>query len=360
MSTQYIINNNDSLLSGQTINGDLTVTGSINFTGNTSSNPITELHVCNIVGCSPITFFDSLQSDGSSANQAFSTALGLNVYANGPYSHAEGESSTANGYSSHAEGSGFAGLTAWDTSSTSNGLIQLPTYIGDITALFTVGTEVLLSNGGSISIKTVSGSTFVASKTRIQLTDISLSLGSGIPLALYSQVTTPGASYVNQTLLLGGDYSHAEGFYTTSFGLSSHAEGDSTLAFGDSSHSEGDRTKAFGLYSHAEGRSTIASGDASHAEGNVTKAIGTCSHAGGNSTIASGYTSFIHSSSSIVTGDRSVVLGGQNITGSTADTVYVPKLETDEIGEGVIMKSPDGTRYKLTIANGGTVSIVAV
>jgi hypothetical protein len=332
MSTKYIINNNDSLLSGQTVNGDLTVTGSINFTGNTSSNPITELHVCNIVGCSPITFFDSLQSDGSLANQLFSTAFGLNVYANGPYSHAEGESSTANGYSSHAEGVSFAGLTAWDTSSTSNGLIQLPTYIGDITALFTVGTEVLLSNGGSISIKTVSGSTFVASKTRIQLTDISLSLGSGIPLALYSQVTTPGVLYGNQTLLLGGDYSHAEGYYTTSFGLSSHAEGDNTLAFGDSSHTEGYVTKAFGLYSHA----------------------------GGYVSIASGNTSFIHSYNSIVNGDRSVVLGGQNITGSTADTVYVPKLETDEIGEGVIMKSPDGTRYKLTIANGGTVSIVAV
>ena len=50
-------------------------------------------------------------------------------------------------------------------------------------------------------------------------------------------------------------------------------------------------------------------------------------------------------------------MGGQNITGSTSDTVYMPKVELAETGEGIIMKSPDGTRYKLTIANGGTVSI---
>jgi len=73
--------------------------------------------------------------------------------------------------------------------------------------------------------------------------------------------------------------------------------------------------------------------------------------------VASGVNSFIHSTSSIVTGARSVVLGGVNITGSTADTVYVPKIELAEVNGGIIMKSPNGTRYKLTIANGGTISI---
>jgi hypothetical protein len=58
-----------------------------------------------------------------------------------------------------------------------------------------------------------------------------------------------------------------------------------------------------------------------------------------------------------IIGDLSAVLGGQNITGSTSDTVYMPKVELVETGEGIIMKSPDGTRYKLTIANGGTVTI---
>ena len=123
---------------------------------------------------------------------------------------------------------------------------------------------------------------------------------------------------------------------------------------------EGLSTIASGNYSHAEGNTTTASGNYSHAEGYSTIASGFSSHAGGEGSVASGVNSFIHSTSSIVTGARSVVLGGVNITGSTADTVYVPKLEVAETNEGIIMKSPDGTRYKVTVANGGTISIVLV
>lgn len=54
------------------------------------------------------------------------------------------------------------------------------------------------------------------------------------------------------------------------------------------------------------------------------------------------------------------MLGGQNITGSTNDTVYMPKVELAETGQGIIMKSPDGTRYNLTIANGGSVTVSPV
>ena len=42
---------------------------------------------------------------------------------------------------------------------------------------------------------------------------------------------------------------------------------------------------------------------------------------------------------------------------STASSVYVPNIETIDNGEGIVMKSPDGTRYKLTIDNGGSISI---
>jgi hypothetical protein len=42
---------------------------------------------------------------------------------------------------------------------------------------------------------------------------------------------------------------------------------------------------------------------------------------------------------------------------STTSSVYVPNIETTNDGEGIIMKSPDGTRYKLTIDNGGTINI---
>ena len=57
-----------------------------------------------------------------------------------------------------------------------------------------------------------------------------------------------------------GNYSHAEGYYTSASGTSSHAEGYGTKALGDYSHAEGIGTKAEGKYSHTEGDNTRALG----------------------------------------------------------------------------------------------------
>ncbi len=140
--------------------------------------------------------------------------------------------------------------------------------------------------------------------------------------------------------------SHAEGAQTIASGIHSHSEGFLTTASGDYSHAEGVQTTASAVASKAEGNNTVASANASKAEGflttasgvnshsqnNQTKASGDNSHAGGKYSEASGNTSFIHSTNSLVTGDRSVVLGGQNITGTTNDTVYVPFLNIGNVG----------------------------
>ena len=117
--------------------------------------------------------------------------------------------------------------------------------------------------------------------------------------------------------IASGNYSHAEGYYTTASGDMSHAEGYetktgeydengnyiidtgnyahaegySTLASGHSSHAEGNNTTATGSDSHAEGYGTIASGSDSHTEGFGTKALGSDSHAEGTNTEASGNSS---------------------------------------------------------------------
>ena len=156
------------------------------------------------------------------------------------------------------------------------------------------------------------------------------------------------------------DASHAEGAGTLASGAASHAEGGDTVASSAFAHAEGSGTVASGDHSHAEGSNTVASATNSHAQNSTTTASGQASHAGGASTLASGDISFIHSFNSSVTGDRSVVLGGSNITGSTDDTVYVPKIEISEIGGGVIMKSPNGTRYNLTVNNSGVLSVTIV
>ena len=129
-----------------------------------------------------------------------------------------------------------------------------------------------------------------------------------------------------------GDSSYAEGVTTIAVGSGSHAEGYLTTAFGNISHAEGNQTIASGWSSHAEGRETTTIGRYSHAEGRETTTIGHHSHAGGWQSTAEGLGSFIHSRNSIVVGDRSVVLGGQNLTGSSNDTVYVPKLNINTIG----------------------------
>lgn len=124
--------------------------------------------------------------------------------------------------------------------------------------------------------------------------------------------------------IASGASSHIEGQANIAYGSGSHAEGILTRAFGLASHSEGLITTSSGQSSHAEGYQTLAVGSSSHSEGYYTSALGNYSHAGGFESIASGINSFIHSSKSSAKGNRSVVIGGQNITGSTDDTVYVP------------------------------------
>lgn len=78
-----------------------------------------------------------------------------------------------------------------------------------------------------------------------------------------------------------GDYSHAEGLYTTASGKYSHAEGYATTASGESAHAEGWNTYTYGGGSHAEGKNTNANGNGAHAEGVQTIARGSCQHSQG-------------------------------------------------------------------------------
>jgi len=48
---------------------------------------------------------------------------------------------------------------------------------------------------------------------------------------------------------------------------------------------------------------------------------------------------------------------GREIVANIVDTVSVRELETQTVGGGITMYSPDGTAYKLTVANGGTLVI---
>jgi hypothetical protein len=67
---------------------------------------------------------------------------------------------------------------------------------------------------------------------------------------------------------------------------------------------------------------------------------------------------------------NSIILGGSGLTATDSNTVYGINFNGNTVysnnqeiigsGNGIIMASPNGTRYKLSIANGGTISITAV
>ena len=100
---------------------------------------------------------------------------------------------------------------------------------------------------------------------------------------------------------------------------------------------------------------SLASGINSSAEGLNTTAGGYTSKASGYNSKALGITSFVHSSNSTVNvgANRSAILGGQSITATNADTVYVPNLNintapaNDNALTQVLVRASDGTvKYK--------------
>jgi hypothetical protein len=264
-------------------------------------------------------FFTLASGLGSHAEGYLTVTSGSNSHAEGnatraagQYSHAEGYQSYAIGNYSHAEGyRGSTGLYAWNTTGTVNGLVSIVSSAGNVTSYLSVGNNVAINN----TFQTIASSTFLGGQTLVQLVDTTINLSSGIGIAtLFSAYVA--SQLPGQTLLIKGQYAHAEGLATIAFGDESHAEGLTNIAFGGSSHAEGESTIAIGNSSHAEGQYTLAKGYGSHAEGNSTEARGYASHAEGEGTIAIGDHSHAEGHYNIASADYQTVVGIGNITSS--------------------------------------------
>lgn len=191
-----------------------------------------------------------------------------------------------------------------------------------------------------------------------------------------------------------GNKSFAEGSKTIAFGNNTHAEGNGTFAVGPHSHSEGSGTTSIGNSSHAQGRDTVAEGDNAHAEGHGTSAIGDNAHAEGYVTEARGEHSHAEGFKTIAQHDDSHTEGIGTVTGggcqhvqgrwnkamggdyahvvgngsdddnrSNAHTLdwngnawYAGTVETT----GIILKSPNGTRFMLTVSDTGEIATEAI
>lgn len=158
-----------------------------------------------------------------------------------------------------------------------------------------------------------------------------------------------------------GQCANAEGLLSRAIGHFSHAEGTRTQATINNAHSEGDMTQATGRQSHAEGQSTIASGFCAHSEGSQTQATNYYSHAEGLGTIAAGRNQTAMGKYNVKDTSSLLIVGN-----GTKDTARSNAHKLDANGNawyagtvectGVIMKSPNGTRFKLTVDDSGTLS----
>jgi major membrane immunogen (membrane-anchored lipoprotein) len=274
------------------------------------------------------------------AGGEFSHAEGYNTKAMAWGAHAEGYGATAYGRgahaennawafadSSHAEGYSWAGLNVLPITSTIGNAILVSNAIDYSSSFIPYGDAIIDGKRYAYSAVTYSNPNFIiflSDDVVLSYPQYIADISNPIPFDNYTYVIGSNEHAEGSSTIAMGYASHAEGAYTLSSGNNSHAEGSGSIASGVASHAEGAFTIASGEKSHAEGATTIASGNYSHAEGATTQAKGQASHAGGQNSIAEGATAFVHSKNSLVSASRSAILGGQNITGFTNDTVYVP------------------------------------
>ena len=182
--------------------------------------------------------------EASHAEGTYSEAIGVashaegnTTYAIGNSSHTEGESSIAIGQSSHAEGSSnTTGIFCHGLNTPIiSGVFELALEYGDITSQFIPGNFVLIndSNGEITGVPTthkfeIASVTYNATPaTEISLVDISVNTVTSKPLIGQYQIVAP--LYANRPI---GEYSHAAGAGTQTYGFASNTAGQGTEALG--------------------------------------------------------------------------------------------------------------------------------
>ncbi len=106
---------------------------------------------------------------------------------------------------------------------------------------------------------------------------------------------------------------------------------------------------AFGLRSQVSGNNRFTWGGSS-----ANMSIGEAPNSGTN-------TAHIFSNRNTLSGTTKIAEWHNDLAAATAEIVFHNdgSIEVMNIGAGFILKSPDGTRYRITVANGGALSTTA-
>ena len=172
-----------------------------------------------------------------------------------------------------------------------------------------------------------------------------------------------------------GDCSHAEGIDTEATGYGAHAEGYMSSATGVYSHAEG-FSNAIGGMSHAEGRNCKAEGDNSHAEGQGCISNNFCQHTQGRYNIEETkvygeslgkYAHIVGNGTSNKARSNAHTLDWNGVAWFQGRPQFGGKAQDDGsqtvMANGdtsVILTSPNGTKYSITVTDDGTLTATEV
>jgi len=215
-------------------------------------------------------------------------------------------------------------------------------YIGNNTGFYQSGIQsqslYLFANSAGTPDLSITGS-------RVGINKGTGSLNATLDVS--GSATITGSLSQGLSVLVSGQYSHAEGNITTASGDYSHAEGISTIASGLNSHAEGYYTTASGDYSHAEGQFTRASGQSSHAEGFTTVAASSFSHAEGNNTVASGFYQHVQGAYNISSSTANAFILGNGTSNASRSNLIFAAGTSVEITGSFTVTSGSGTEFQV-------------
>jgi hypothetical protein len=177
-----------------------------------------------------------------------------------------------------------------------------------------------------------------------------------------------------------GQDNNITGYNATAWGRGNTVVGEGATAFGGGNSANSNYATAFGAGSQAIGHVSVAIGDGAIAENTNSIAIGSQVYSRAAGEIAMGYWGSDYTPAGNNT-DRIFSIGNGTGWGNRRNELTIlkngnigfgveaPKSKVqvsggdvyiDTIASGVIMKSPDGSCYRVTIANGGTLQVDAI
>jgi hypothetical protein len=156
-----------------------------------------------------------------------------------------------------------------------------------------------------------------------------------------------------QSIVIGTGAS-AAGNQSTAVGTGANSTGASSTALGNAASSLGLQSVAVGPAA-VQGSGAIGIGTGATATGNYSVVIGKDSSAALDDGTAVGHGAVAAYAHSTAIGPGAVSTGpNQVMLGTATDTVEVP------FGSGYVIKSPNGTRYKITVDNSGALITTAL